>query len=212
MMLAYHIFVLNIFLLALAVFFIVGLLPTLLVLLYPFKFCQVLFVIFPPTWKVCIHTFTDTIQGFYKDGTEPKTCDYRWLAGLILGARFIFIIIYGYTLTESFFIAVSVILVLFVVAFVIADPYNARYNHLSSNFVIFILFIASVCTGSQVYSYVKNAILRTIVYVLAFFLSVIPILYLSTIIFLWFLHHRRSGWELLMNLNAKLKGHTGVHM
>ena len=198
--------------LALAVFFIVVLLPTLLVLLYPFKFCQVLFVIFPPTWKVCIHTFMDTIQGFYKDGTEPKTRDYRWIAGLILGARFIFIIIYGYTLTESFFIAVSFILVLFVIAFVIADPYNARYNHLSSYFVIFILFIASVCTVPQVYSYVENAILSAIVYVLAFFLSVIPILYLSTLIFLWFLHHRRSGWELLVNLNAKLKGHTRVRM
>ena len=155
--------------LALAVFFIVGLLPTLLVLLYPFKFCQVLFVIFPPTWKVCIHTFMDTIQGFYKDGTEPKTRDYRWFAGLILGARFIFIIIYGYTLTENFFTAVSVILVLFVIAFVIADPYNARYNHLSSYFVIFILFLASLCTDSQVDSYVKSAFLNAIFYVLAFF-------------------------------------------
>ena len=93
---------------------------------------------------------------------------------------------------------------LFVIAFVIADPFNARYNHLSSYFVIFILFIASLCTGSQVYSYVKSAFLNDIVYVLAFFLLVIPILYISTLIFLWFLHHRKSGWELLVNLNAKL--------
>ena len=63
--------------LALAVFFIVGLLPTLLLLLFSFKFCQRVLVIFPPTWKIYMHTFVDAIQGFYKDGTETGTHDYR---------------------------------------------------------------------------------------------------------------------------------------
>ena len=196
--------------LALVVLFIVGLLPTLLLLLFSFKFCQSFFVIFPPTWKIYMHTFVDTIQGFYKDGTETGTHDYRWFAGLIFGARIMFMIMYGVMLNQCFFVAVSAFLVLFLIVFIIVDPYKAKYNHLSSYFVIFILLIASICTVSLVYPLGANAILNAIIMVLLVFVSVIPIVYITILILLWFLHHSKSGWDVFKNLKAKLKGYTKV--
>ena len=196
--------------LALAVFFIVGLLPTLLLLLFSFKFCQRVLVIFPPTWKIYMHTFVDAIQGFYKDGTETGTHDYRWFAGLIFGARIMFIIMYGVMLNECFFVAVSAFLVLFSIVFVITDPYKANYNHLSSYFVIFLLLNASIYTMPCVYRHDDNVIVNAIVIVLLFFVSVIPIVYITILILLWFLHHSKSGWDVFKNLKAKLKGYTKV--
>ena len=163
--------------LALVVFFIVGLLPILLLLIHSFKFCQSFFVIFPPTWKIYMHTFVDTIQGFYKDGTETGTHDYRWFAGFIFGARIMFMIMYGVMLNESVFVAVSAILVLFSIVFIIADPYKANYNHLSSYFVIFILLNASIYTMPHVYPRDDNVILYATFIVLVIFVSVIPIVY-----------------------------------
>ena len=123
-----------------------------------------------------MHTFVDTIQGFYKDGTETGTRDYRWFAGLIFGVRIIFMIMYGVMLNQCFFVAVSVFLVLFLIVFIIVDPYKANYNHLSSSFVIFILLIASICTVFLLYPLGENVILNAIVIVLLFFVSVIPII------------------------------------
>ena len=64
--------------------------------------------------------------------------------------------------------AVSAFLV-FLIVFIIADPYKANYNHLSSYFVNFILLIASICTVSLVYPLGANVILNAIVIVLLFF-------------------------------------------
>ena len=54
--------------------------PLLLLLLYPMSFFQ-------KCLSSCklrrhmLHTFVDAFQGYYKDCTEPGTCDCRWLAG-----------------------------------------------------------------------------------------------------------------------------------
>ena len=119
-------------------------------------------------------------------------------------------IMYGVMLNECFFVAVSAFLVLFSIVFIIADPYKANYNHLSSYFVIFLLLNASIYTMPRVYRHDDNVVLNAIVIVLLFFVSVIPIVYITLVILLWFLHHSKSGWDVFKNLKAKLKGYTKV--
>ena len=181
--------------LALVVISAVGILPTLLFLLYPHKrFQKFINCFFPQSWKIYLRTFVDTIQGCYKDGTEQGIWDFRCFSGIIFGARMFFMAIYGLTLNATFFIAIAGILDLFIIAFIIAEPYKARFNGLSADFIIFIIFIASICVVSDIYSYDKNFFLTAISYLLIFLLTVTPIIYIVILIVLWNIHHNmRQG-------------------
>ena len=189
--------------LALVVMSAVGILPTLLFLLYPYKLFQKFINCFvPQSWKIYLHTFVDTIQGCYKDGTKLGTWDFRCFSGIVFGARIFFMVVYGLTLNATFFIAIAGILVLFVIAFIIADPYKARFNGLSAYFIIFIIFIASICVVSNINSY--DFFLTAISYLLIDLLTVMPIIYIVVLIVLWIIRHNKTGWKLLAWLKSKI--------
>jgi hypothetical protein len=57
------------------VFFV--LIPGLLLIVYPIPQFQKILNLFPVRWYI-LHTFVDSFQGCYKDGTEPGTRDCRW--------------------------------------------------------------------------------------------------------------------------------------
>ena len=67
--------------LAIAVLSLFALLPTLLLMIYPFRWFQKLLNLFPFRWYI-LHTFMDTFQGCYKNETEPGTRDCRWFASI----------------------------------------------------------------------------------------------------------------------------------
>ena len=60
-------------------------LPIIVFTLYSFQFFQKFLNVFPFRWYI-LHTFVDSFQGCYKDGTEPGTRDCRWC----VSAYFIF--------------------------------------------------------------------------------------------------------------------------
>ena len=76
-------------------FFVI--IPTIILLLYPFHFFQKFLSIFPINWHF-LHAFLDSFQGCYKDGTEPGTFDCRWFSVLDLVVRPLVFIIYALTL------------------------------------------------------------------------------------------------------------------
>ena len=69
------------------------LLPVLLLTLYPFCWFQKLLNLLPVRWYI-LHTFVDSFQGCYKDGTEPGTRDYRWCASMFFIARYLLFLIF----------------------------------------------------------------------------------------------------------------------
>ncbi len=131
---------------AVIVIMLVGIIPTLLFFLYPLcLFQKIILRILPESFIIYLHTFVDTIQCSCKNGTEKGTVDLRWFSGVIFGARIFFMIVFGLTLNTSFYIAIVTILSLFVVAFIIAEPFKDYFSHLSGQFVIFVLLIAVIC-------------------------------------------------------------------
>ena len=62
--------------LAIVVLVLFALLPTVLLTVYPFRWFQKLLNLFPIRWYI-LHTFVDSLQGAYTDGTEPGTRDCR---------------------------------------------------------------------------------------------------------------------------------------
>ena len=61
-------------------FFVI--LPVTTLALYSFTFFQRFLNLFPGRWCIFIHTFMDSFQGCYKDGTEPGTRDCRWFSSV----------------------------------------------------------------------------------------------------------------------------------
>ena len=74
--------------LAMAMLFLFALFPVLLLTLYPFCWFKKFLNLFPVRWNV-LHTFMDSFQGCYKDGTEPGTRDYRWCASVFFIVRYL---------------------------------------------------------------------------------------------------------------------------
>ena len=57
--------------------------PTILLAVYPTRCFRKVSTCLKPRWLIALHTFTDTFQGCYKDGTNG-TRDYRAISGYIL--------------------------------------------------------------------------------------------------------------------------------
>ena len=64
------------------------LVPTITLFLYPFLIFQKFLSLFPFNWHF-LHAFVDSIQGCYKDGTEPGTLDYHRISVLIILIRLV---------------------------------------------------------------------------------------------------------------------------
>ncbi len=79
------------FILAIGVLFISVILPVMILMLYPFQWFQKILNLFPVRWYV-LHTFVDSFQGFYKNGTEPGTRDCRWFVSVFFIIRLLFFI------------------------------------------------------------------------------------------------------------------------
>ena len=56
-----------------------------------------------------IHTFVDSFQGCYKDGTEQGTRDCRWFSAAYLAFRVIALFLYGITQNGSYFVFCSMV-------------------------------------------------------------------------------------------------------
>ena len=129
--------------LAIVVLCVFVILPVAILALYPFSFFQKFLSLFPVRWYV-LHTFVDSFQGCYKDGTEPGTRDCRWFSAVYFAYRFISFFLYGITRTESgdYFILSSIFMLLFILLLVAFQPYKNRVaRHFQSNAIFLILYV-----------------------------------------------------------------------
>ena len=99
------------------------LLPTLLLVLYPFRLFHKFLNLFPFRWYI-LHTFMDNIHGCYKDGTQPGTRDCRWFASAYFFiARFI-MLMGGYTINAAYYSVASIGITLFIIIMVNVHPFK----------------------------------------------------------------------------------------
>ena len=191
--------------LAIVVLVVFVLLPVLILLLYPFRWFQKILNVLPIRWHV-LHTFMDSFQGCYKDGTEPGTRDWRWFAALFFICRCMLFAVHFFATGSSFFPIGSMILILFAFSLVVIHPFKTKFSHYSTTNAIYMLLLALVYAsitgiefaGSIFYKFTR--LFQAMSYIL-------PLLYMSLITLKWIIHHRKFGFEVFRRWQAARYGY-----
>ena len=139
-------------------------LPTLFLLLYSFSACQFILNKLSPGSQLVIRTFVDIFQGCYKDGTQPKGSDYRWLSAMPFIIRLVIFFVYAMTLNSSFDAYAAMILVLNVIIIIQFDPYkDSSLNKNISLFMLLVSYILVCFLGHDHFNKVINSIFTPMV-------------------------------------------------
>ena len=193
--------------LAIVVLAVFVLLPVLILMLYPFRWFQKILNVLPVHWQV-LHTFMDSFQGCYKDGTEPGTRDCRWFASVFFIVRGAGFVVEIFATGSSFLPIASIISATLALSLVIIQPFKAKFRHYSSINAIYMLFLALFCASI---SGIELTSTRThqfiwLYYIIAFILGILPLLYVSLITLKWIIYHRKFGFEVFRRLQARRNG------
>ena len=174
--------------------------PTMILVLYPFKFFQRFLSFFPLNWHF-LHAFVDSFQGCYKDGTEPGTFDCRWFSAITLLSRLLFFIIYGMTLSSIVFIYSSIALLIISIVTINIQPFKMiAANYLSTDITFFILLSLAftAATGANV-AKMENFFSITFTLTCSFLTAFVPIIYIASLISFWMISRfkwiRRHWYE-----------------
>ena len=194
---------------AIAVLLLFVLLPTLLLILYPFHWFQKCLNLFPVHWFI-FHTFIDSFQGCYKDGTQPGTRDCRWFASVFFLSR-LFVMVNAALVQGSFnLLYLAMGLILMVIIMYIIQPFKTNLNQLVDVNAHFLLLIALEATGlfaveiSPIGYHTKVHMFFTVA---SFVFVVLPLLYISAITVHWIYRHRKFGLQLIRRLLAWRHGY-----
>ena len=196
--------------LAIAMLLIFVITPTLVIIAYPIKMCHKCFIILPHRSQIFLHTFMDSFQGCYKDGTEHGTRDCRWFSSLLLILRFILISMYAYILDSLYYPYAAMVLVITAMITIVADPFKTHLSHLSSIMAIFILFIAALyacALGLNMAEIKNNFVTSNVFQFLILLVAVLPLLYVLVLILLWVFSHMKFGLNFIKRVNAWRQGY-----
>ncbi len=182
---------------AITILTIFALFPSILLCVYPFRCFQRLLNRYRAKWFI-LHTFMDTFQGCYKDGTNG-TNDCRYFAGLYIWARIGFSVIYtlsvgsvAYTVVVLYFLVIAALVV-------IVRPYKNTLFNIVDPLLLFTMiaaFTALLTTAVETaYSYFVLAIAVIFVAIST------PLLYLAVLI----LHRLFVQTGILQRLSRKLR-------
>ena len=174
------------------------LLPVLLLTLYPFRWFQRFLNLFPIRWYI-LHTFMDSFQGCYKDGTEPGTHDYRWCASILFSLRYLAILTIG-----SVYVPIAImVLVIVAMLFITLQPFKTNKKKLTHLHVTFILLLALGHTCG-IGTFTKHS---AGAYAILVTTTVLPLLYISAIIVHWGYTNCTFGVGVIWRLRAKRNGY-----
>ena len=167
-----------------------------------------IFIIFPPVclllfyqtscFRKCLEKcklkgrvldeFANTLQQYYKDGSEEGTMDCRWFAAVYIIARFIVyaVIISTFSaLAFAFFLQVLVILAMLIL---IIKPYKEEYQHYNIIDIV-ILMLVALWTASILS--LNSALLIsgthyvTIFVILSGIFGITPLVYITMVLLIW---------------------------
>ncbi len=177
---------------ALVIAFVFIIIPLLVLFLYSTRVFHKFFSILPQRWQLFLHVFVDSIQGCYKDGTEPGTRDCRWYVPMLYILRFLIMFIYGLTLNAAFFPYGVMMITIFVVMTILIDIFKSSLKYLSSSILIFLLLIGSFFVsniGAIMADEESNTITSSMFYLLTVTMSSLPLIYVAIIAIHWISSH-----------------------
>ena len=179
------------------------LLPGLLLIVYPMRPFQRLLNLFPVRWYI-LHTFMDSFQGCYKDGTEPGTRDCRWFASLFFLSRLFLMCIGAFTLNSNFFAVAAISLVLLALLFIIVEPFKRNVSHFTDINVIFILLLALwyVSLAGIKEADARRPEMLNLFFTIGALTGIFPLLYISTITIIWIYRNGKFGLKIFQRLQA----------
>ena len=195
--------------LAIVVSFIFLVLPVAILALYPFGFFQKFLNIFPFRWYI-LRTFVDSLQGWYKDGTEPGTRDYRYFSiGYIL-LRYFGFLLYGITLDGIYFPLTGLLVLLFTLVLVLTQPYKKAVSHYIKTNRAFLILYAMIylaiygfnAASLKAYNFIK------FFYIIGFSLSLFPLLCILVLM----LRSVFSRWRFFLDLRHSIRSLRGGYI
>jgi hypothetical protein len=184
--------------------------PTLILILYPFRCFQKCLSYYQIQWHF-LHAFIDSFQGCYKNGTEPGTRDLRWFSayGLVLWLGIC--ILFTLTLNVMYFIYALLLISVVVIFLVNFQPHKSAVSHYTTIEISFLILLMLhymsvlgvniIILNGQQYIY--------LIYILAFLSCFIPIIYLVFITLQWMYLKRKWSGQFLMRVRASLLNKCG---
>ena len=181
--------------LALVLLFLFMGVPTVILLLYPFKFFQKCLTLFLINWY-SLRIYVDSFQGCYKDGTEPGMFDCRWFSALMLLTRPLYFVIYGLTLSMMTFAYALILIATVLILLINIQPYKktaVRYPSTDTSFFILLALFLSTILGMDV-SAIESSIYGLILVIICVISACVPLFYITFFVFSWLIKTKR--WTL----------------
>ena len=178
--------------------------PTLILICYPFR-CFQKCLSYYQIQLHCLHTFVDSFQGCYKDGTEPGTYDLRWLSSYGLVLRFGICLLFAFTLSSMYFVYIVILLISMTIILINFQPYKnsvVHYTTIDASFLILLSLFFTTISGNNITDSTGQKYL-SIFYALGVISCIIPIIYITVIVFYW-MYSRKWGRMLLDKIKASL--------
>ena len=177
--------------LALVFLVLFGIIPVVSLLFYQCQCFQKLLNCLPLPWYV-LHTFADSFQGCFKNGTEPGTRDCRWFAGAYFVLRVSLYLVYAFTLQTIYGFIGSIVLLLFVVLLVKVQPYwqdMAYQTNLNATFLVMLVLLYISVAGIS-FSQLAGPNFTNTFWAVSVLMVIAPLIYLSYVAFRWLLSRR----------------------
>ena len=191
---------------ALLVFLIFNLFPTMLLCLYP---CQCFQRCLNKLGLRCdkLYILMDSFQGCYKDGTNG-TRDCRYFAGLYLWLRIVLLGIYALTRTDFYYPLATVAVAVFGISLVLFQPYKVAAHNAIGSFFIFFLVIGYSSAMALIISSAQAVLqsFQDISVVMLGFTYLVPLLYIVGVIVYWLVARKKlpqKCFRTLMHRNAR---------
>ena len=192
-------------LLFLVVFVII---PVVILLFYQSRYFQKLLNCFPLPWYI-LHTFADSFQGCFKNGTESGTRDCRWFAGAYFVLRVALFLVYAFTLQTIYFSISSIVLLFFIILLVKVQPYKrdmAYQTNLNAMFLVMIVLLYVSIAGYN-FSHLVGPHFTNSFYAVIALLAIAPLIYLTYIAVRWVLSRRIIARVLIQRFRARKNGY-----
>ena len=191
-----------------ATFFVI--VPTLILILYPFRCFQKCLSYCQIQWHF-LHAFVDSFQGCYKDGTEPGTYDLRWFSSYGLLLRLGICIIFILTLNAIYFIYALLLIVVVLILLVNFQPHKSLVSHYTTIDITFLILLSLHYTsiiGVNITA-LKGQQYLYLIFILAFLSGFIPIIYLIFITLQWMYLRRKWSGRFLTKVRTMLMNKKG---
>ena len=183
------------------------LLPTVLLMVYPFRWFHKFLNLFPLRWYI-LHTFMDAFQGCYKDGTQPGTRDCRWFASVFFLTRLGLIAIVTVTLDSMYVVYASMMMVIVVIITHSVQPFKVESGAVFQSSTVSALHLALWYTAIMGHesAVTSRPSIHTVLYYVEVLSTLAPFLYMLSMIVHWIYkhgtfrchtYHRRHGYSQL---------------